>query len=494
MSAKQLVRGDPLLVLPSNADMEAASLAAVLIDTHQWEPVRRRLTSHDFTNPLWRRAFVHMERLHQRGVPIDVLTLKDSMLKAGDLEHDADRVRLTQLVGLVHKGAPADFYAEIVADCGRRRRAMEIGERIQQIASDGGDPEALRQQHEALAEALTPRGFELPSETLTAILSRPAPPTPWAVEGLLCEGDICIVSGAGGIGKSWISLVWALTMATGTALFDRFPSRRAFRVAIADLETRGWEIDQRLQRIAAGLDAPLKGELRVIRRRIRLDVPGDVERLIVSVEAWGTDFLIVDSLRRAFVGDENKSEVIGGLFLGALDRIRSETGCGIILVDHTRKATGDRDLDAAAVALRGSSDKRNMADCHLGVEQRQERLAIVPTKIRHGRAPEAFLLDVRGLEEEPSEGEPRPVSIVYVGALDVASDRVQDALLALLAEGPKLRGELIGRAGYSERSVNDGLAALKSRGRISAAKEGRQTRYTLTTATAAHDGNAPEGA
>jgi hypothetical protein len=228
--------------------------------------------------------------------------------------------------------------------------------------------------------------------------------------------------------------------------------------------------------------------VRVIRRRLRLDDAQDVSRLRTNLLAWGTEFLVVDSLRRTVSGDLNRAEVTSALFVNTLDPIRLETGVGIILTDHTRKATGEKELDAADQALIGSVDKRNMADAHFGVERRQERLAFVPTKTRHARLPEPILLELRGLTgDQDDEG---PVSVVGVGNVDRASDKVQDSIVALLTEAGSnglLRGEILGRAGYSERAVDDALGALRKRGRACREKAGKQMRYYLLSEVQPHD-------
>lgn len=320
----------------------------------------------------------------------------------------------------------------------------------------------------------------LTAEPLGDVLRRDPLPTPWAVPGLIAESDIVLVSGPGGCGKTWMVLSMALALATGHDVFGHYSVTRPYRVAVVDLESRPWEADQRLYRIAKGNDlrpGAISDRVMVVRERIRLDRPDDLRRLIVTLRAWGTEVLILDSFRRLFAGDENKSEIVSGLFVNALDQIRNALNCAVIITDHTRKRTGEPDLDAVDQALRGSTDKRNMADAHVGVEPLDEGLSFVPTKTRHSRLPDPVRLEIGGLDADSSERD--PVWVGYVGPLDRTSDRVQDAVLAVLAdeEDGLLRRDIVERVPFSLRSVEAALSALVRRDKIVRRKEGKASRY-----------------
>lgn len=467
---------------------EKAVLGAILIDPSLYDSVRGELEPADFTRDLHRLTWRAFERIHLAGRVIDLVTVREELRHSrGFTEMTGAEALLAALVDGVPKSQRIASYASIVKAEAQKRRALQAVGRFMQRAREESDLGELRKYLEDAREELVEKGVPPRSEDCAEVLARTPSRTPWLVEGLLAVGDIAFLSGSGGIGKSWLGYAIAVELCRGNALFGRYRVTRPCRVAILDLETRSWELDQRLHRIAAGLGVQsdqIRGGIQVIRERLHLDDNCDMGRLAAGIRTWNSDLLVVDSFRRAFRGDENSSQGCSEFFSRHLDPLRLETGCGVLFIDHNRKPTGDRDLDASEVALRGSSDKRNLADAHFGVEKREEHIAFVPSKTRHARLPDPILLRIEGLEEDSEDGD--AVVVVCLGKLDRASDRVQDAIIELLqaaGEHGMHRGEIIGQCNYSERSISEALRALKNRGLVSSQRDGRTARYCIIERT-----------
>jgi hypothetical protein len=475
--------------LPHDRDAERAVLGAALLSREAFDAARAILSdSHFYVGPhriIW-RAFLSVA---DAGGPLDLRTVCSELERTHELEAAGGPAYVADLDSACPHSRNAEAYARIVRDRAHRRDAVRIGAEITEAAANGTTDVELSAllgvARDALGAIRLGAGAALlPAEDAADVLPRPTPPVPWAAREAIAEGDVVLVTGPGGIGKSWLVLSASLSLATGRTLWGRFEVTRPYRVAILDLESRPWETDGRLQRLALGEEITaekLAGRVQLIRCRLQLDDPKSLGRLIASLGEWRTEFLIVDSFRRATTARENTSEDISAVFTQALDPLRVELGCGIILTDHTRKVTGEPDLDAPDQALRGSLDKRNRADAHFGLERRQERLALIPTKTRHSALPAPFLLELTGLEPDAEDN--GPVRVEYAGNVDRASDRVQDSIVALLEEAAGsglLRGEIIGRSGYSERAADGALGALRKRGRIERRKDGKQMRYFLT--------------
>ena len=467
---------------------EQAVIAAIVKEPDRLAEVSSRLRPEHFSSPICAATYAAVLTLQHKQQPVEVGELCRSMGLT-----TTQYVQFAAMLDEHAKGLPLPWYAHQVIRAAWRRRIGSLAFKLHEGASDGVDDDVLDSLIADLGEARpTLEQKLLRVEQLSAVLAREIPKTPWAIEGFLCLGDIAILGGAGGVGKSWISLYVALCLASGKPLWGYLPCVRPYTVAVVDLESRPWEIDQRLWRLAAGMKidpTTAADRVHLVRERVRLDKPEDVERLTASIKAWQAEIVIVDSMRRTHAGDENSSTDTSNLFLGALDPIRGDCGCAVILTDHIRKRTGEKELDSPDQSLRGSTDKYNLADLVVGAERRDDRIAIFPSKGRHRGAPlQPFLVKFSGfMADDPEDG---PVNAVYAGPLDTASDAAQDGLLNILSPEWTPRGEIIGRSGHSERTVSSALSALKSRGKVERKQEGKAAFYRLLITNDGNDGNA----
>src|SRR6187455_549009 len=72
--------------LPHNADAERTVLGAILVDNQAFNSAAEVLTRDDFYREAHRRIFEAMSALAERSQPIDLVTLKDELIKASALE------------------------------------------------------------------------------------------------------------------------------------------------------------------------------------------------------------------------------------------------------------------------------------------------------------------------------------------------------------------------------------------------------------------------
>lgn len=462
------------------ADCERAVVAAVILDPARLADITRLRPDH-FAGDLTSRVYTGILSLTAAGQPIEIIALARHL----GLDN-RDKVALSAMLDGVVKSSSVAWYAQQVVRGAWRRKIGSIAGRIHESAANGLSDDIIAEMIAELADAPPDMAARiLASEPLSAVLARPIPETPWAVEGFLCLGDIALLAGAGGTGKSWISLYVALCMADGRPLWDYLPCIRPYRVAVVDLESRPWEIDQRLHRLALGMrvdPTDTADRIDIVRERIRLDIPEHLESLIQSVRKWGSEVLIIDSMRRTFLGSENESDTSNSLFLNALDPLRAETGAAIVLIDHYRKKSADETLNEPDQRVRGSGDKFALADLVVGTERRDEEIVIHPTKGRHRGTPLLpFLVHFTGFE---ADADPKgPVAASYVGPLDTASDASQDSILVILQDGEwHQRGEIIGRSGMSARTVDGALAALLARGKTERMRDGHKAMYRVKSA------------
>ena len=75
---------DMLPPLPSNIEVERAILGAVILDNSALAVVAETLGPEHFSHVLFRRVFTHMLALREKGQPIDLVLLMDSLKIEGE--------------------------------------------------------------------------------------------------------------------------------------------------------------------------------------------------------------------------------------------------------------------------------------------------------------------------------------------------------------------------------------------------------------------------
>src|SRR6186997_525822 len=99
--------------LPHNLEAEKSVLGAVLIHNEAFNYAAELISSRDFYRDAHRRIFEKMERLSERGDAIDLVTLKEELSRAGDLEEVGGGAYLASLVDGVPRSTNVEHYARI---------------------------------------------------------------------------------------------------------------------------------------------------------------------------------------------------------------------------------------------------------------------------------------------------------------------------------------------------------------------------------------------
>lgn len=175
-------------------------------------------------------------------------------------------------------------------------------------------------------------------------------------EGIVTVGDLVLVFGGAGIGKTWLALTWALALARAEAWFGMTTTTEPVDVGFLELEIHGHAVQDRLRDLVD--DVPNTFHL-VVRPQLRgavdlVDADGR-PRHLEELRAWIREkrlrVVFVDALARA----TSCPQIDFSPLLLALDALRGDTGCAIVLLHHEGKRGRDNgdvdDLDA----MRGDS-------------------------------------------------------------------------------------------------------------------------------------------
>ena len=102
--------------LPHNLEAERSVLGAILIDNDAFNVAAAIIDSRTFFRDAHRRIFERMMDLSERSQPIDLITLKEELERAGELEEVGGPAYMASLVDGVPRSTNVEYYAQIVKE------------------------------------------------------------------------------------------------------------------------------------------------------------------------------------------------------------------------------------------------------------------------------------------------------------------------------------------------------------------------------------------
>lgn len=320
--------------------------------------------------------------------------------------------------------------------------------------------------------------------TWSALLKRELTPPEFIVDGLIPRRGVTIITGEGGIGKSFITLELAYSVATGSKFLSHFHNLTG-PVIMIDLENDEASITRRAQKITAGKresetvpdHIPVygveKGNLVV--SELHIDQSKGREALYSSVENYCPCLLIVDPLIAIHSKDENDNGAMRQVIMD-LQELARRFNLAVVVVHHPRKRGMIND---AGQMMRGASDLRNAVDSHLFIRKvSKEHLIIEHDKSRHSPPVPKFTIEMMDNEDETA------TYIRYAGATSESLEKeaaAREAIISALTECKTMqRKDLIAIAeldGIAPRTAERALKNLSEEKTIISEKRGF---YSLT--------------
>lgn len=174
----------------------------------------------------------------------------------------------------------------------------------------------------------------------------------WIIPGVLARG-LSMISGPPKAGKSWFVGALAGAVADAVPYGHCLPARITGRVLLLSGENSPAVVKDRQMRLYHPLVVD-ESDLLVCVNPGSLRLPDEHERLREAIAAWRPELVVLDPIRRFYVGKESDNDEVGELtrwFLG----VCAEFNTSIVYVHHTRfdgaKARGATDWDAAPDCL-----------------------------------------------------------------------------------------------------------------------------------------------
>jgi replicative DNA helicase len=127
---------------PNDVAAEQCVLGSMLLSPNAIADVVELVQARDFYRPAHQIVFERILDLYGRGHPVDAITVKDELLKHGELSRIGEAPYLHTLVASVPTAASAGYYAKIVREKARLRRLIEVGTQIVSLGQETNDDDA----------------------------------------------------------------------------------------------------------------------------------------------------------------------------------------------------------------------------------------------------------------------------------------------------------------------------------------------------------------
>lgn len=230
------------------------------------------------------------------------------------------------------------------------RRALEKGKTTPRAPepSANGHPEPSRKP-----------GWERPETyTLTQLLALDIPEPRWAVPGLLSEG-LSILAGKPKLGKSWMALNLALTIAAGGKALGTTQTVPG-DVLYLSLEDRLRRVQDRARKVLAGIGCGVSDRLHVSVKWPRQDQGGleEIEKWMRAVEH--PTLIIIDVWAKFRPAGKSSSSAYEQDYNHAseLKALADRYACSTLPLHHCKKAAADDVVDeiSGTLGLAGAAD------------------------------------------------------------------------------------------------------------------------------------------
>jgi hypothetical protein len=192
-------------------------------------------------------------------------------------------------------------------------------------------------------------------ETYSLDYLKNMPPVEWLVDGLLTAHGFAVLYGAPGIGKSFMSIDIALSVAYGMTWHDKVTKQGAV-LYIAAEGVGG--LGKRVKAWQAHYDTHGVTDFHVLPMAVKILEAPDLEKLLRTIDNFGVQFsmIVIDTVARTLAStgsDENDATAMGqfGEMCGVIQR---HAGCAVLAVHHSGKD--------AARGMRGSSSLLGLSD------------------------------------------------------------------------------------------------------------------------------------
>ena len=212
----------------------------------------------------------------------------------------------------------------------------------------------------------------------------PSPMREVIIEGLARRGEVINIVASTKVGKSWLALMLAFSVATGREWFGR--KTRQGRVLLLDNELHDETIQNRMKSVSDAMriyDEDERETFEYVDLRGEPVGLGDVEIQLSAFTPGELTLVVLDAKYRFFgTGKQENSNDDQTAFHNGIDRLAKQLNCVIVLIHHSTK--GDQGGKSITDVGSGGGAQSRTVDCHMVLRPHNDGddLAVLDAAVR----------------------------------------------------------------------------------------------------------------
>ncbi|MGH7849394.1 MAG: AAA family ATPase, partial [Thermodesulfobacteriota bacterium] len=322
----------------------------VIDEPRLYDDVSSVLKHTDFYAERHQWIFAVIGEMREAGIPVELVTLRQRLEDAGELDNAGWSGYLAYLAGNAFLEENLGYYVGIIKEDARRRRVWEIcSQGMRAIESGKGWAEIDKIIDRLREEAETPGADRRLKPVSAKDLEHLTPPESlWA--DIIYPGCIIQLNSEPGAGKSTLAYNICANGACGKPFLDIGFSKK-LKSLYVDLETPKFLRRNKIELICG----ELPGDFHILEY---LDLRDDFNSLLRLVKRERYDLIVLDTQSRILAMEKENDNSEANYLSGLLRRIANETGCAILLIHHSTKGEEGK----AVYRGRGASAKAGAVD------------------------------------------------------------------------------------------------------------------------------------
>ncbi|WP_081494784.1 AAA family ATPase [Bradyrhizobium liaoningense] len=279
----------------------------------------------------------------------------------------------------------------------------------------------------------------------------------WVVDGMIPDGEVTLLTGAGGVGKTLLAQQAATCISQGLPFLGRKTQQCKVMLFLCEDSEDELQLRQRDINLSMGLDlADLSGSLRIASRKFMDNLlaiwtsnTGAMKRTAVwqalrdDALAFGAKLIVVDTIADTFGGNEIDRSHVRQFVQACLGKLAQETGGAVLALGHPSKAGqavgGDGTSGSTAwhASVRSRLYLQHAAKDKTGPFRRLENM-----KANYGAGGDVFMLrwlrgafDLVSAKTMGADGDaPGEAAEGVASAVPATGDVIEDAILMAVRE------------------------------------------------------------